>query len=125
MFALPGIKIGWMAVSGDPALVKKAMPALDLMSDTFLPVNEIAQFAVPDIFRRGSDFLRSCRVLRNTFTNSLSTLAGVDTLIFACGRRSRLELFGVVAGAQPIGDALAPRRMLHATLDGARLGATI
>ena len=58
MFALPGIKIGWMAVSGDDALVKRAMPALDLMSDTFLPVNEIAQFAVPDIFRRGSDFLK-------------------------------------------------------------------
>jgi 2,4-dienoyl-CoA reductase-like NADH-dependent reductase (Old Yellow Enzyme family)/thioredoxin reductase len=64
-------------------------------------------------------------VLRNTFTNSLSTLSGVDTVIFASGRRSRLELFGAVAGAQPIGDALAPRRMLHATLDGARLGATI
>jgi aspartate/methionine/tyrosine aminotransferase len=58
MFALPGIKIGWMTVSGDNALVKKAMSALDLMSDTFLPVNEIAQFAVPDIFRRGSDFLK-------------------------------------------------------------------
>jgi alanine-synthesizing transaminase len=56
MFALPGIKIGWMTVSGDAALVKKAMSALDLMSDTFLPVNEIAQFAVPDVFRRGSDF---------------------------------------------------------------------
>ena len=64
-------------------------------------------------------------VLRNTFTNALTTLEGVDTLIFACGRRPRLELFGAVDNAQPIGDALAPRRMLHATLDGARLGVTI
>jgi hypothetical protein len=63
--------------------------------------------------------------LRNTFTNKLSTLPAVDTLIFACGRRPRLELFGAVEGARPIGDALAPRRMLHATLDGARLGVTI
>jgi NADPH-dependent 2,4-dienoyl-CoA reductase/sulfur reductase-like enzyme len=64
-------------------------------------------------------------LVRNTFTNALSVLGRVDTIIFACGRRPRLELFGVVDGAQPIGDALAPRRMLHATLDGARLGATI
>ena len=64
-------------------------------------------------------------VLRNTFTNKLSTLPAVDTLIFACGRRPRLELFGAVEGVRPIGDALAPRRMLHATLDGARLGVTI
>ncbi len=59
MFALPGMKIGWMAVSGDEALVKKSVAALELISDTFLPVNEIAQVAVPDIFRRGVDFLKS------------------------------------------------------------------
>ena len=64
-------------------------------------------------------------IVRNTFTNALSPLPRVDTVIFACGRRPRLELFGAVADARPIGDALAPRRMLHATLDGARLGATI
>src|SRR6185295_18345947 len=49
MFALPGIKLGWMAVSGDPTLVKKSMAALEMISDTFLPVNEIVQFAVPEI----------------------------------------------------------------------------
>ena len=64
-------------------------------------------------------------VLRNTFTNRLSTLPAVDTLIFACGRRPRLDLVGAVDGARLIGDALAPRRMLHATLDGARLAVTI
>jgi 2,4-dienoyl-CoA reductase-like NADH-dependent reductase (Old Yellow Enzyme family)/thioredoxin reductase len=64
-------------------------------------------------------------VLRNTFTNKLSTLDDVDTLVFACGRRPRLDLFDARPGARLIGDALAPRRMLHATLDGARLGVTI
>jgi 2,4-dienoyl-CoA reductase-like NADH-dependent reductase (Old Yellow Enzyme family)/thioredoxin reductase len=64
-------------------------------------------------------------VLRNTFTNRLSTLGAVDTLVFACGRRPRLELAGARDDARLIGDALAPRRMLHATLDGARLGVTI
>jgi alanine-synthesizing transaminase len=58
MFALPGMKIGWMAVSGDEPLVKKAVAALDLISDTFLPVNEIAQFAAPNIFQQGAGFLK-------------------------------------------------------------------
>jgi aspartate/methionine/tyrosine aminotransferase len=57
MFALPGMKVGWMAVSGDEALVKKSVAALDLISDTFLPVNEIMQFSVPEIFGRGAEFL--------------------------------------------------------------------
>lgn len=59
MFALPGIKIGWMAVTGDDVLVRKALSALELISDTFLPVNEIAQFAVPEIFRQGREFLKN------------------------------------------------------------------
>ena len=59
MFALPGMKIGWMAISGEDALVKKSLAALELISDTFLPVNEIAQFAVPEIFHRGASFLSS------------------------------------------------------------------
>jgi alanine-synthesizing transaminase len=57
MFALPGMKIGWIGVSGDDALVDKALSALELISDTFLPVNETAQFAVPQIFAQGKAFL--------------------------------------------------------------------
>ena len=52
------MKIGWMAISGETALVRKARSALELISDTFLPVNEIAQFAVPEIFHRGQQFLK-------------------------------------------------------------------
>jgi aspartate/methionine/tyrosine aminotransferase len=57
LFALPGMKIGWMAMSGDEDLVKKSVAALELILDTFLPVNEIAQFGVPEVFRQGRDFL--------------------------------------------------------------------
>jgi alanine-synthesizing transaminase len=57
MFALPGTKIGWIGVSGDDHLVEKALSSLELISDTFLPVNETAQFAVPQIFARGKEFL--------------------------------------------------------------------
>jgi aspartate/methionine/tyrosine aminotransferase len=57
MFALPSLKIGWMAVSGDPVRVRVALASLEMILDTFLSVNEIAQFAVPAIFERGRDFL--------------------------------------------------------------------
>jgi aspartate/methionine/tyrosine aminotransferase len=79
MFALPGMKIGWMAVSGDETLVRKSVSALELISDTFLPVNEIAQFAVPEIFRRGTAFSRSYQdwVQRNRAA-AVQSLEGVD-----------------------------------------------
>jgi aspartate/methionine/tyrosine aminotransferase len=58
MFALPGIKFGWMVVSGDPELVQKSLAGLEMISDTFLPVNEIVQLAAPLIFDGGVDFKR-------------------------------------------------------------------
>ncbi len=57
MFALPGVKLGWMAVSGRREKVAQAQRALELISDTFLPVNEVIQAAVPGIFKRGQLFL--------------------------------------------------------------------
>ncbi|NLT65404.1 MAG: pyridoxal phosphate-dependent aminotransferase [Acidobacteria bacterium] len=55
MFALPGIKFGWTAVSGDFEKVRRAMRALELISDTFLPVSEIVQAAAPEIFQLGEE----------------------------------------------------------------------
>ncbi len=55
MFALPGLKFGWMAVTGDPEPVRRALRSLELISDTFLPVNEIVQAAAPEIMQRGRD----------------------------------------------------------------------
>ncbi|MDR0311726.1 MAG: pyridoxal phosphate-dependent aminotransferase [Acidobacteriota bacterium] len=54
MLALPGMKFGWVAVSGDAGRVRQAMRALELISDTFLPVNEIAQAAAPEFFQLGN-----------------------------------------------------------------------
>ena len=54
MFALPGMKIGWVALSGDADKVRQAMNTLELISDTFLPVNEIAQAAAPELFQLGN-----------------------------------------------------------------------
>jgi aspartate/methionine/tyrosine aminotransferase len=55
-YALPGIKLGWIGVSGDEWQVKRAMSALEILSDTFLPVSEISQFALPRIFQEGNHF---------------------------------------------------------------------
>ncbi len=58
MLALPGIKIGWIGVLGEPTLVKKTIRILQGISDTFLPVNELAQFALPTLFEAGKDFMK-------------------------------------------------------------------
>lgn len=57
MLALPGMKIGWIALSGEAPLVRKALAALETISDTFLPVNEIAQFSVPALFEGAKNFI--------------------------------------------------------------------
>jgi aspartate/methionine/tyrosine aminotransferase len=54
MFALPGMKFGWMALSGDREKVRQALGSLELISDTFLPVNETVQAAAPGIFQLGN-----------------------------------------------------------------------
>lgn len=59
MFALPGMKIGWIKVEGEERLVDHSLAALETIADTFLATNEIAQFSVPDIFNEGIPFMRS------------------------------------------------------------------
>lgn len=63
---------------------------------------------------------------RNSYTGQPGSLDNVDTLIVADGlvpeESLAAALKGKVKQLHLIGDALAPRRMLHATLDGARLG---
>jgi alanine-synthesizing transaminase len=79
MFALPGIKFGWLAVTGDPALVGKSMAALEMISDTFLPVNEAVQFAAPEIFARGATFLTGYKKwIRTCFEAAMSGLSEVE-----------------------------------------------
>jgi alanine-synthesizing transaminase len=44
---LPQVKLGWMAVGGDGALVAEAMARLELIADTFLSVSTPVQLALP------------------------------------------------------------------------------
>jgi hypothetical protein len=70
-----------------------------------------------------------CVEVRNTVTNGRWQIDGVDTVVLACGRRARRDmadrLKGRVAAVHVIGDSLAPRRMVNATLDGARVGVAL
>ena len=61
MLALPGLKIGWMALTGGSSLVRKALTALEMISDTFLPVNEVAQALVRPLLRESKSFQSSYR----------------------------------------------------------------
>ncbi len=76
----------------------------------------------------GEAFDRRALTLRNSFTNKKTVLEDVDTVIAIDGRVPNDGLAAKIAELAPevhiIGDALSPRRMLHATLDGARLGLT-
>jgi hypothetical protein len=76
MLALPGLKLGWIGVSGEPELVQKSMRTLEMLSDTFLPVNELVQFAVPNLLRTAPPFMTEYRdkvaACRNLAVDGLS-----------------------------------------------------
>ncbi len=77
MLALPGMKLGWMAASGDAVRVREAMRALELISDTFLPVNEIVQAAVAALLDRGREFRQSyAREIRARYRTARALLSG-------------------------------------------------
>jgi aspartate/methionine/tyrosine aminotransferase len=81
LFALPGIKLGWMALSGNDEFVRPVLTALEALSDAFLPVNEIVQAAVPQIFEQGEEFLaRYRREIAGRTEATLAALARISSL---------------------------------------------
>ena len=47
--ALPQMKLSWMAVSGAESLVQRALAQLDLITDTYLSINDVTQHALPEL----------------------------------------------------------------------------
>jgi alanine-synthesizing transaminase len=82
MLALPGIKLGWMAVTGRSELAARAMKTLGLISDTFLPVNEVVQTAVPTLLEAGAEFQqfhrREIRARWQVFADALRSCEACD-----------------------------------------------
>jgi len=61
MFALPAMKLSWIAVSGQSKRVRLAVEALETSNDTFLTCNSAIQAALPELFARGMPFLEGYR----------------------------------------------------------------
>lgn len=65
----------------------------------------------------------------NTLTGREWSIEHVDSLVSVAGRRPRTELADGLRGAvnklYRVGDCMSPRRIVHATLEGARLGCLI
>jgi aspartate/methionine/tyrosine aminotransferase len=73
MLSLPGMKAGWMVVEGtDKQLVREFLAALEYLSDTFLPVNEIVQAALPGFL--APDSLRVSREFANRYRERMAAL---------------------------------------------------
>jgi len=51
---LPQVKLGWMAVSGPPAMVDRALERLEWLCDTYLSVSTPVQAATAELLRRGA-----------------------------------------------------------------------
>jgi aspartate/methionine/tyrosine aminotransferase len=49
--ALPQLKLGWMTLSGEPALVEEALSHLSLIADSYLSPNTPVQLALPALLR--------------------------------------------------------------------------
>jgi aspartate/methionine/tyrosine aminotransferase len=56
MFALPALKLGWIAVSGEARRVARAVDTLETIADTFLSTHTPIQLALPRLFRDGAAF---------------------------------------------------------------------
>lgn len=61
MFALPGLKLSWIALSGEPARVAPALDRLETIADTFLSCHIPIQEALPALFAEGAPFLADYR----------------------------------------------------------------
>lgn len=61
MFALPALKLGWIAVTGQKSSVDRTVDHLETTADTFLSCHTPIQQALPEIFAKGGTFLDSYR----------------------------------------------------------------
>ncbi len=65
-------------------------------------------------------------LVANSYTYEERRIEGVDTVVLACGGEAAIGLAAELKGRVPelfsIGDCLAPRRLIHAVVDGFRVG---
>ncbi len=61
MFALPQMKLGWIAVTGQQGLVEPAVDRLETATDTFLAAHTPIQQGLPALFSEGAGFVAGYR----------------------------------------------------------------
>jgi len=86
--ALPQMKVGWIAASGPPALLREALDRLEVILDTYLAVGTPAQRALPQLLACREPIQR--RIRERLFEN----LRRLDAKLARQSLCSRLELEG-------------------------------
>ncbi|MCW1970717.1 MAG: pyridoxal phosphate-dependent aminotransferase [Anaerolineae bacterium] len=75
MFALPDLKLGWIALN--PPAAAQFAERLELINDTFLSANSLTQFMLPALFEHGMGFVSDMR--RHINANLRMALAQLRT----------------------------------------------
>jgi len=79
MFALPDLKLGWIALGGPAS--ERYGPRLELLNDTFLGANSLTQSMLPDLFSGGWPFVEAMRArVRANLDLALKLLARTTRL---------------------------------------------
>jgi alanine-synthesizing transaminase len=74
LFALPDMKLGWVAFTGDDKEIYAGR--LELLNDTFLGCNSLSQALLPTLFERGQPFIKEMQErVRYNFDFALGELA--------------------------------------------------
>jgi aspartate/methionine/tyrosine aminotransferase len=96
MFALPDLKLGWIALGGPAS--ERYGARLELLNDTFLGANALTQAMLPGLFAEGWPFVEAQRArVRANLDLALSLLAG-NQLLRAHPPDGGYYLFPAVSG---------------------------
>jgi aspartate/methionine/tyrosine aminotransferase len=61
LLCAPGLKVGWIQVSGPQGAVAEVRPVLDVIADTFLPVSTAAGLALPGLLELADEVIATTR----------------------------------------------------------------
>jgi len=61
LLCLPQLKLGWIQLAGDPAVVAEALPRLELIADTYLSVGAAPMHALPQLLPQVEAFTSGLR----------------------------------------------------------------
>ena len=79
MAALPQVKVGWIALRGEPKLLAAARSRLEILNDIYLSVNTPAQAALPELLAAGATVRAEIRErTAGNFAQLVKTLDGAS-----------------------------------------------